>query len=251
LLEQANHHFHVEATPEALPLEADRCAWRRCFTNLLNNAAKYTPAGGNITLQATREATWWKCACTTTASPGAGNVTQVFDMFTQSEHGRAHSQGGLGIGLTLVKSLVEQHGGTVEARSAGLGQGSEFIVRLPLAAGARIEETGDWPVVRHRDAMSILVADDNPRVPIRWPVPAMRGHDVRTVYDGRAALEAIAERRPDVVLLDLDADVGWVRDVQQIRAMPDGDKIAVMATTGWGSDADRVRSALAGLMRIW
>jgi PAS domain S-box-containing protein len=249
LLEQANHHFHVEATPEALPLEADPMRLAQVFTNLLNNAAKYTPAGGNITLQATRDGNVVEVRV---HDDGIGlapeMLTQVFDMFTQSEHGRAHSQGGLGIGLTLVKSLVEQHGGTVEARSAGLGQGSEFIVRLPLAAGARIEETGDWPVVRHRDAMSILVADDNHESADSMALfLSMRGHDVRTVYDGRAALEAIAERRPDVVLLDLGMPtLDGYETCQQIRAMPDGDKIAVMATTGWGSDADRVRSAACG-----
>ncbi|MGO4550039.1 PAS domain S-box protein [Lysobacter sp. 2RAF19] len=249
LLEQANHHFHVEATAEALPLEADPMRLAQVFTNLLNNAAKYTPAGGNITLHAARDGDMVEVRVRDDGiGLAAEMLTQVFDMFTQSEHGRAHSQGGLGIGLTLVKSLVEQHGGTVEARSAGLGQGSEFVVRLPLAPGSRIEETGEWPVVRQRHAMSILVADDNHESADSMALfLQMRGHDVRTVYDGRAALDAIAERRPDVVLLDLGMPtLDGYETCQQIRAMPDGDKIAVMATTGWGSDADRLRSAACG-----
>ncbi|WP_161786933.1 PAS domain S-box protein [Noviluteimonas dokdonensis] len=249
LLEQANHHFHVEAAPDALALDADPMRLAQVFTNLLNNAAKYTPPGGNITLLARRDG---DVAEVRVRDDGIGlapeMLTHVFDMFTQSEHGRAHSQGGLGIGLTLVKSLVEQHGGTVEARSAGLGQGSEFVVRLPLAPGALIEESGEWPVVRQRHAMSIVVADDNHESADSMALfLQMRGHEVRTVYDGRAALEAIAERRPDVVLLDLGMPtLDGFETCQQIRAMPEGDKIAVMATTGWGSDADRQRSAACG-----
>ena len=246
----ANHHFHCRGdAAKPLPLEADPMRLAQVFTNLLNNAAKYTPAGGNITLQAAREG---DAVEVRVHDDGIGlapeMLTQVFDMFTQSEHGRAHSQGGLGIGLTLVRSLVEQHGGTVEARSAGLGQGSEFVVRLPLAAGARIEETGDWPVVRHRDAMSILVADDNHESADSMALfLQMRGHDVRTVYDGRAALEAIAERRPDVVLLDLGMPtLDGYETCQQIRAMPDGGQ-----DRGDGDDGMGVGCRSASVGGLW
>jgi CheY-like chemotaxis protein/anti-sigma regulatory factor (Ser/Thr protein kinase) len=225
------------------------------FTNLLNNAAKYTPAGGNITLHAHRVG---DAAEIRVEDDGIGlakeMLTQVFDMFTQSEHGRAHSQGGLGIGLTLVRSLVEQHGGTVEARSAGVGQGSTFIVRLPLVGVKVMEDsTADWPVIHEPKGMSIVVADDNHESADSMALfLEMRGHDVRTVYDGRACLEAVKERKPDVVLLDLGMPtLDGFETCQQIRAMPGGDRIAVLATTGWGSEADRQRSRSAGSMRTW
>ncbi|NUS60512.1 MAG: PAS domain S-box protein, partial [Lysobacter sp.] len=205
LLEQANHHFELDVATESMQLDADPMRLAQVFTNLLNNAAKYTPGGGNITLQTHRDGDVVEVRVRDNGiGLTAEMLTEVFDMFTQSEHGRAHSQGGLGIGLTLVRSLVEQHGGTVEARSAGLGEGSEFVVRLPLADVVHVEEGGDWPVVRQRNAMSIVVADDNHESADSMALfLQMRGHDVRTVYDGRAALDAIAERLPDVVLLDL------------------------------------------------
>jgi two-component sensor histidine kinase len=206
LIEQAGHHFHFDLTAEPLPLDADPMRLAQVFTNLLNNAAKYTPSGGEITLRATRDG---GVAEILVRDNGIGlpqeMLTQVFDMFTQSEHGRAHSQGGLGIGLTLVRSLVEQHGGTVEARSDGVGEGSDFVVRLPLVA-SKVQEasSGDWPIVRQPAAMSIVIADDNHESADSMALfLQMRGHDVRTVYDGRACLDAVAERRPDVVLLDL------------------------------------------------
>ncbi|HVQ34058.1 MAG TPA: PAS domain S-box protein [Lysobacter sp.] len=250
LLEQANHHFHLDVTSEPLPLDADPMRLAQVFTNLLNNAAKYTPAGGNITLHAHRVG---DAAEIRVEDDGIGlakeMLTQVFDMFTQSEHGRAHSQGGLGIGLTLVRSLVEQHGGTVEARSAGVGQGSTFIVRLPLVGVKVMEDsTADWPVIHEPKGMSIVVADDNHESADSMALfLEMRGHDVRTVYDGRACLEAVKERKPDVVLLDLGMPtLDGFETCQQIRAMPGGDRIAVLATTGWGSEADRQRSAQCG-----
>jgi PAS domain S-box-containing protein len=250
LLDQAGHHFHVDFTAEPLPLDADPMRLAQVFTNLLNNAAKYTPAGGNITLHAARAG---EMAEVVVRDDGIGlapeMLTQVFEMFAQSEHGRAHSQGGLGIGLTLVRSLVEQHGGTVEARSAGLGKGSEFVVRLPLMASRSQEaSSAAWPVVRDPEAMSIVVADDNHESADSMALfLQMRGHEVRTVYDGRACLQAVQERRPDVVLLDLGMPVlDGYETCQQIRALPGGDQIAVLATTGWGADSDRQRSAQCG-----
>jgi PAS domain S-box-containing protein len=250
LIEQAGHRFHFDLTAEPLPLDADPMRLAQVFTNLLNNAAKYTPSGGEITLRATRDG---GVAEVLVRDNGIGlpaeMLTQVFDMFTQSEHGRAHSQGGLGIGLTLVRSLVEQHGGTVEARSGGVGEGSDFVVRLPLVP-AKVQEvtTGDWPIVRQPEAMSIVIADDNHESADSMALfLQMRGHDVRTVYDGRACLAAIAERRPDVVLLDLGMPVlDGFETCQRIRSMPGGDHISILATTGWGQESDRQRSAQCG-----
>jgi CheY-like chemotaxis protein len=206
--------------------------------------------GGNITLHATRVG---DMAEVRVEDDGIGLAPDmlgpVFDRFTQSEHGRAHSQGGLGNGLTLVRSLVEKHGGTVEARSEGLGKGSEFVVRLPLLDTMTHSETAlDDPVEREPQEMSIVVADDNHESADSMALfLEMRGHDVRTVYDGRACLDALAERRPDVVLLDLGMPtLDGFETCQRIRAMPGGDRIALFATTGWGSDTDRQRSAQCG-----
>jgi PAS domain S-box-containing protein len=250
VLDQAGHRLEIELPAPTVMLNADPMRLEQVFTNLLNNAAKYTPGGGRIVVKARVDS---GMAQVSVCDNGIGlppeMLTQVFDMFTQCDHSRSQAQGGLGIGLTLVRSLVEQHGGSVEARSEGLGFGSEFIVRLPLldtehdaAAEAHV------PVVAPHHPRSVLVADDNHESADSMALLLrMSGHDVRTVYDGRACLEAIEERRPDVVLLDIGMPLlDGYETCRRIRSLPDGDEIAVLATTGWGQDSDRKRSTACG-----
>ena len=250
MLDLGGHRIEIDLPSPTVMLNADPMRLEQVFTNLLNNAAKYTPAGGRIVVKTRVEAgTAQVSVCDNGIGLPPEMLTHVFDMFAQCEHSRSQAQGGLGIGLTLVRSLVEQHGGSVEARSEGLGFGSEFIVRLPLldaehdaAAEAHV------PLVEPHNPRSVLVADDNHESADSMALLLrLSGHDVRTVYDGRACLEAIEERRPDVVLLDIGMPLlDGYETCRRIRSLPGGDDIAILATTGWGQDSDRQRSTLCG-----
>jgi CheY-like chemotaxis protein len=250
VIDQAGHRIEIDLPPPTVMLNADPMRLEQVFTNLLNNAAKYTPAGGRIVVK-TRvvDGVAQVSVCDNGIGLPAEMLLQVFDMFTQCDHSRSQAQGGLGIGLTLVRSLVEQHGGSVEARSEGLGFGSEFIVRLPLLDTAHdAKAEAHVPLVDQHHARSVLVADDNHESADSMALfLRLSGHDVRTVYDGRAALEAIEERRPDVVLLDIGMPLlDGYETCRRIRALPGGEEIAVLATTGWGQDSDRERSTACG-----
>ncbi|MGN6513345.1 MAG: PAS domain S-box protein [Lysobacteraceae bacterium] len=251
LLEQAGHRIETHMPAPTVMLYADPMRLEQVFTNLLNNAAKYTPAGGRIVLKTkVEEGEVQVCVCDNGIGLPAEMLVQVFDMFAQCDHSRSQAQGGLGIGLTLVRSLVEQHGGSVEARSEGLGFGSEFIVHLPLYDPARdaAAERNLAPPTEAHHPRSVLVADDNHESADSMALfLRLSGHDVRTVYDGRACLEAIEEDRPDVVLLDIGMPLlDGYETCRRIRSLPGGEDIAVLATTGWGQDADRARSAACG-----
>jgi CheY-like chemotaxis protein len=178
-------------------------------------------------------------------------LRKVFDMFTQVERSLERAQGGLGIGLTLVKRLVELHGGSVEARSAGLGMGAEFIVRLPEHAAAAAmpaapaERAGPGEAARrHR----ILIADDNRDAADSLAVVlSVGGHEVRTAYDGQQALEVAESFQPELALLDIGMPrMNGYDAARAIRARPFGDDIVLVALTGWGQPEDKQRSKLAG-----
>jgi CheY-like chemotaxis protein/two-component sensor histidine kinase len=251
LLDQAGHRIEVHMPPPTVVLCADPMRLEQVFTNLLNNAAKYTPAGGRIVLKTKLEGEDVQVSvCDNGIGLPAEMLVQVFDMFTQCDHSRSQAQGGLGIGLTLVRSLVEQHGGRVEAHSEGLGFGSEFIVHLPLYDAARdaAADRNHLPLVAAHHQRSVLVADDNHESADSMALfLRLSGHDVRTVYDGRACLEAIEEERPDVVLLDIGMPLlDGYETCRRIRSLPGGEDITVLATTGWGQDADRQRSTACG-----
>src|SRR5262249_5465198 len=175
-------------------------------------------------------------------------LPHVFDMFTQVDRTLKRSQGGLGIGLTLVRSLVQMHGGRVEAKSAGMGQGSEFSVRLPLAAADSAHAEGR----SHRQSSAsgvlspnrLLVVDDNRDAADSLAMMLrFRGSDVQVVYDGPAALEAMATYRPQVVLLDIGMPGMDGHEVaRSIRMRPEFGEVVLVAMTGWGQEDDRRRS---------
>jgi CheY-like chemotaxis protein len=177
-------------------------------------------------------------------------LPQVFELFTQVDRSN-RTQGGLGIGLTLVKSLVEMHGGRVEAKSAGVGQGSEFIVRLPLIDSARIAETPVPHGTVHGLLLSprrILVADDNHDAADSLAMLLrLLGAEVKIVYSGSEALAALHEYRPSVVLLDIGMPGMDGHEVaRRIRKLPEFKDVLLIAMTGWGQDEDRRRSSNAG-----
>jgi CheY-like chemotaxis protein len=179
-------------------------------------------------------------------------LPEVFEMFTQVDGSLERSQGGLGIGLTLVRRLVEMHGGTVEASSEGRGLGSEFLIRLPLSPPAPVqdepEEAGAGPDAAPPVRRRILVADDN--VDSATSLALMlefMGNDVRTAHDGLAAVAGAAELRPDLILLDIGMPgLNGYDACREIRRQPWGNGVVIVALTGWGQEEDKRRSREAG-----
>ncbi len=241
----------VALPPGPVRLRADLTRLAQVVSNLLNNAAKFTGAGGHIGL-------------TVEAGPGqvairvrddgvgmtADLLPRVFDLFTQGDRSLARSEGGLGIGLTLVKNLVEIHGGTVEAHSDGPGKGSEFVVQLPaLPEGAGPVAAGGKgpPERRASPRRRVLVVDDNTDSADSLAVLLkVAGHEVRTAYEGPAALRAAAAFRPEVVLLDIGLPRMDGYAVARRLREEVGLKAALVALTGYGQDEDRCRSQEAG-----
>ncbi len=251
LIESSHHELAVRLPAQPLYLDADATRLAQVFANLLNNAAKYTDPGGRISLDAAGEG---EQVLVTVRDSGMGIVAsalpRVFDMFVQIHQATDRAQGGLGIGLTLVRRLVEMHGGTVDAHSEGIGKGSEFSVRLPLAASAGSEAVqpaskGVSPV---KAPPRVLVVDDNrDAAESLGLLLQMLGADVSVVNDGGAALQALAVRPPLAVFLDLGMPgMDGYEVARRIRQRPDGGDLTLIALTGWGQERDRRRTQEAG-----
>jgi len=251
LIDGARHQLLIAVPTEPLTLEGDPVRLTQVIANLLNNAAKYTNAGGQIRLTIRREGDDVSISIQDTGvGIAADMLPRVFDPFVQGARSTIHAQGGLGIGLTLVKRLVELHGGTVEARSEGGGKGSEFVVRLPLAERAPatdvIERAG-----RASPALSsqrVLVVDDN-----RDAAESMRlllemlGAQVRVAYSGTEALDMLGTWQPAVVLLDIGMPGMDGHEVaRRIRGQPELRDVTLIALTGWGQAEERRRSESSG-----
>ncbi len=251
LLEGRRHHFTASLPEGGVLVEADPTRLAQVVVNLLNNAAKFTPEGGRISLVAGRQGTQ---AVITVRDDGLGiradALSHIFDLFVQSDSTLDRSQGGLGIGLTLVRSLVEMHGGGVEAHSDGPGRGSEFIVRLPVWAGQRQEPLAngvaeDTP--RHA-ARRILVVDDNVDAAESLAlILKLQGDEVRTAHDGPAALAAAQAFQPEVILLDIGLPgMNGYEVARRLREQPPFEGTLVVAMTGYGQEEDRRRSQESG-----
>jgi signal transduction histidine kinase/ActR/RegA family two-component response regulator len=252
LIAQRRHTVTVSVPPEPLWLHADAARLEQVLVNLLTNAVKYTDLGGRIWLSVGREG---DAAVLRVRDSGIGIAPEllprIFDLFTQAERSLDRSQGGLGIGLCLVQRLVELHGGSVAAHSV-LGQGSEFVVRLPLLSAALAPLAPPLPALGAAQPPAsgcrVLVVDDNvdaARALAR--VLEMTGHEVRLAYDGLSALEAALDHRPEVVLLDIGLPgLDGFEVAQQIRQQAALSSIVLVALTGYGQDADRQLSQEAG-----
>ena len=261
LMEERQHELTVSFRPGSLHLEADPTRLEQIIVNLLANAARYTEKGGEISLRAKVEEDQ---VVIRIKDNGRGippeKLPRMFDLFTQGERTLARSEGGLGIGLTIVRSLVELHGGNVTAHSEGVGQGSEFVVRLPVSAGApavpaaqsggtRAVASASKPLlgaaaVAHR----ILIVDDNAdSAHGTAKILTRRGHDVRIVYDGPGALTAAREHRPRYVLLDIGLPgMDGYEVAARLRREDVLKGATLIAVSGYGQDSDRRRSREAG-----
>jgi PAS domain S-box-containing protein len=253
LIDRGGHGLTVTLPPGPIMLDADPTRLTQVFLNLLGNAAKYSEPGGHIRLSAYREGdevvvSIRDCGIGIPAS----ELPRVFDIFMQVDADWRRVQGGLGIGLSLVKEFVGLHGGRVEAHSEGPGKGSEFIVRLPAtvetaAAGSPTPAPEGPRGPRRR----ILVVDDNRDAAESLAmVLRIMGHDVYTAHGGMEGVEIVAESHPDVVLMDLGMPtVDGYEAARRIRAQQRGSEPFLVALTGWGAEADRRRTHDAGFDR--
>jgi PAS domain S-box-containing protein len=251
LIDAGRHQLAISLPTEPVLVDGDSVRLAQVVSNLLNNAAKYTNHGGQIWLSVRKEESqaWISVRDTGIGIPAAMQPL-VFEMFSQVDRFSSRSQGGLGIGLTLVRSLVEMHGGEVHLKSEGTDHGSEFIVRLPLcietahAANSAAPRIASMVLARQR----VVVVDDNRDAATSMGLLLkILGADVEVVNSGPAALLAVESYRPAVVLLDLGMpEMDGYEVAKRIRERPEFDDVMLIALTGWGQDDDRRRAHEAG-----
>lgn len=253
LAESKNHHLRVEVPDSPITVEADPTRLAQVFSNLLNNASKFTPVGGHVSLTV-------GCTAETVRlvvrDDGIGltqeALPRIFDMFTQVDGTLEQTHGGLGIGLTLARRLVELHGGTISATSAGPGKGSEFTVELPLCLEHKSENTGEDVMTIEekplRKGLRVLVVDDNAdSASMLSAMLEIEGHEAHVRYDGLAAVQAAETLEPDVVFMDIGLPgLNGFEAAERIRTNPANSGMTLVAITGWGQDQDRQRSKDAG-----
>ncbi|MGE0331777.1 MAG: ATP-binding protein [Ramlibacter sp.] len=250
LLEQKGHHLELSIVKGAVYVQADPHRLSQVFSNLLNNAAKYTPPGGRISLSVRTEP---HRAVVTIKDTGIGisaeMLPKIFEMFTQARNTPNRAEGGLGIGLSLAKSLIELHGGSIEVRSEGLGSGSEFIAFVPLASARAPSAAAAPTAAAHVAALRIVVAEDNQDAGETLTVLLqIMGHDVRLARDGAEALGACRRDAPEVAILDIDMPgLSGYEVARTLRSEFPG--IFLIAASGWGQAEDISRGRAAGFDR--
>jgi PAS domain S-box-containing protein len=250
MIDEMGHQLELQLPKHPIVVEADPTRLAQVVSNLLNNAAKYMPRGGRIDLVATRDQSTVTISVRDT---GIGipreMIDRIFDMFIQVDGSLERAQGGLGIGLTLVKRLVEMHGGSVEAKSDGVNRGSTFNVCLPIVVELLAEppETGgDNP--QPSGKRRILIVDDNENAAtVLGMLLKALGNEVQTAFDGATAIELAERCRPDVVLLDIGMPkMNGYEAARRIREQPWGKNMVLAALTGWGQEDDKRRTREAG-----
>lgn len=248
-IDAAKHSLEVSVPAEPIWLDADPVRLVEIVENLLSNAVRYTPPGGNIRLRVERQGDH---AVLHVSDTGVGIepdlLPRVFDLFVQGPRTIDRSPGGLGIGLTVVRNLVEMHGGTIEARSAGQGQGTEFVVRLPLGPPPP-KKSDPMREVRSLPSHRILIVEDNPAAAklLALGLRKVGNHEVQVAHDGYAAIETAQKFRPELVLLDIGLPgIDGYEVARRLRKMPESDKLLIVAVTGYGQTEDCRRSKEAG-----
>ncbi len=250
LIDAKSHSLHLLLPEHPVMVSGDLTRLTQVMVNLLNNAAKYTPKGGRIDLTASAEN---GSVVIRVRDTGSGMprelVPRVFDLFTQGQRSLDRSEGGLGVGLTLVQKIIALHGGTVTAHSEGVGRGSEFVIRLPRDSAKKAPEPpprnsddGDAPRLR------VLVVDDNKDAAESLAtLLELWGHEVKRVYDGSRALDVSASYRPEVIFLDIGLPgMDGYAVAGRLRGMPETARAVLVAVTGYGQEEDRRRSRRAG-----
>jgi signal transduction histidine kinase len=244
----AGHELSLDLPAEPITVEADTVRLTQVFANLLGNAAKYTNSGGHIHLRVWRER---DRAMVSVRDTGIGilpdQLASVFEMFTQVDRSSRRSQGGLGIGLTLVRTLVTMHGGRVHARSDGPGTGSEFVVELPVVATTRHEVNGRGPVGRFPPRRILVVDDNADAAETLGTLLQTLGATVRVSRSGPEALEQSDAFNPDTVLLDIGMPgMDGYEVARRLRASSAHADVLLIALTGWGQEHDQYRARAAG-----
>lgn len=244
-LDARHHQVEVLLPPETIAVEGDAVRLEQVIVNLLANSAKFTQRGGHIAVTLERDG---NTAVLSVRDDGIGipaeQLSTIFDLFFQADRSLDRNPGGLGLGLTLVRRLVELHGGRVEVRSAGRDQGSEFVVRLPISVALLAAAAGPRAVAPPSAPRRILVVDDNrDAAESLTMLLQLDGHDVRTVSDGRTALAAAASFAPEIALLDIGLPgMDGYEVAAGLRAQPGGDRMVLVAVTGYGRAEDRQRA---------
>jgi two-component system CheB/CheR fusion protein len=264
VMDSRNLTFTVDISPEPLLIDGDPARLQQIHVNLLSNAAKYTEPGGHVFLETKRED---GTAVLRVRDDGAGIAREmldsVFDLFVQSNRTLERSAGGLGVGLTLVRSLVSMHGGTVIAGSGGIGKGSELTVRLPLASAERTratkannteKERGSWrprvpmqPTREGKPAMIVIVEDNTDSRELLYELLVGAGFECQTATSGAAGLKLIVEARPDIAILDVGLpEMDGFEIAKRVRSDPQHDRTCLIAMTGYGRASDRALAKSAG-----
>jgi PAS domain S-box-containing protein len=252
LIDAAGHRLEISLPPEHVILDADLTRLAQVFGNLLTNSSRYTERGGHIWLDAQRRG---DVVSVTVRDNGIGipaeSLPRIFDMFSQVDRSIERSTGGLGIGLALVKGLVEMHGGTVTAESAGPKKGTTFTVELPVLASHSTPvtlENSESASIGDGHGRRILVVDDNEDAARSMArLLTLVGNEVRTAHDGIEAVETADEFRPEIILMDMGMPrLNGYEATRRIRERPWGRSVKIIALTGWGQENDKVRSHEAG-----
>jgi PAS domain S-box-containing protein len=250
LVDSARHTLAVDVPDEPIWLEADRTRLAQIVSNLLNNAAKYTPSGGRVEVTATLDANE---AVVRVRDTGMGipkeNLPEAFALFSQLNRALDRSQGGLGIGLALVKKLVDMHGGTIEADSAGLGRGTTFTVRIPALPPGIPTALGPAPQpAPFQNACRILVVDDNhDAAESLSELLGTLGHNTRVAHSGPEAVATAVEFHPDLVFLDIGMPgISGYEVARRLRKHPEVSSAMLVALTGWGTEEDKRKARDAG-----
>jgi PAS domain S-box-containing protein len=250
-IESEGHTLRVDLPDEPLRLHGDPVRLTQAITNLLNNAARYTDGGGRIAISARREESRVILSVEDNGiGIAADELPKIFGLFMQVDQGRERVSEGMGVGLTLVKNIIQMHGGSIEARSEGLGKGAEFLLRLPLS---QVVERETPPVIEDQKPAPIeaprklLVVDDNIDAATSLArLLRMKKHVVHVAHNGPDALNSLDADRPDIMIMDIGMPgMDGYEVAQQVRRRPGGDEVILVALTGWGGAEDRQRSLQA------
>lgn len=249
-LDSRRQILEVTVPPEPMMMHADPVRLTQVVINLLNNAAKYTPPGGHVWLTIVKKDNELELMVRDDGTGiDASLLPRVFDLFTQADRSLERSQGGLGIGLTVVRNLIELHGGSVNAASQGIGKGSSFTVHLPLLPTVAPEQPKPTEGDSSMNQLKILVVDDHIAAAqmLALLLDKLGGHQVQIVHDGTAGLEAAQSAPPEIILLDIGLPhINGYEVAEQLRKNPKLNDTLIVALTGYGADEDRKRSQEAG-----